>query len=179
MGARQAREELELDEPGARIRNDPAAGLDLNVADRAKAVNAAAARFREPGQDEHDEDPFVLRIREHIRVALRNGFANFEVRLAAHLDAAFPPQQHQPQQMVLAPQAQGPPAAPLPQPRQLAPRPLRGPRLGTPVRADVDRDGQGQVARRPIVLQLPRLLVDGAGNEARNLPAERKDPPRN
>jgi hypothetical protein len=50
LGARQAREELERNDPGVRIRNDPAAGLNIDVVDRQQVIQEAAAPFvRPPG----------------------------------------------------------------------------------------------------------------------------------
>ena len=56
LGARQARNELEQYEPGVQLRNDPAAGLNLNVADRAEAVQEAAAMYQPPPPNNRRED---------------------------------------------------------------------------------------------------------------------------
>ncbi len=48
LGARQAREELERNDPGVRIRNDPAAGLNVNVVNRQQVIQEAAAAAMAP-----------------------------------------------------------------------------------------------------------------------------------
>jgi hypothetical protein len=48
LGARQAREELERNDPGVRIRNDPAAGLNIDVVDRQQVIQEAAAAAMAP-----------------------------------------------------------------------------------------------------------------------------------
>jgi len=48
LGARQAREELERNDPGVRIRNDPAAGLNIDVVDRQQVIQEAAAAAMVP-----------------------------------------------------------------------------------------------------------------------------------
>ena len=131
LGARRAREELQRDEPGAPIRNDPAAGLDLDVADQAEAVNAAAAMYRPPPLP--PPPVAIWRALDHLRhdEALYNRLiqrleALGYVRPQNVMDAQVPhhqPQPQQPRQIDPVPRAQEPRAAQLLQPRPLDPRP--------------------------------------------------------